>query len=320
MNRLSCHRFQTQYRQEQPSLPHIGTPKFGCAQFAHLVREPYKGEDQFIKQCLVTGTNALQTQSEKNPDGWGIASFHSGDQVSIAKSKITAKDDPNFEAVVNNVADNQPLVTLGHVRQGANVSVKNNHPFPIGKAVLMHNGNVPDAIQAELRAQLDSFPKEYHITPPVGTTDTELVARYLQGQLSKNFSTNDPTQVDTQSLATFFNQHISQLIDRSKAIPNDGPIKHGFNFTLADDHRIIASRSGRRLYLGFRLDEYGNYQDVAIATKPMQVKTGEPLHWQEIPDNYLVVVERATDAQGKPDIQITREPLAIQLPDHSLSL
>lgn len=300
--------------QKQPSLLHTVTPKFGCAQFAYLVKEPYKGEDQFIKQCLVTGTNALQTQSETNPEGWGIAAFKNGTPVSITKSPIAAKNDPAFETIASDVAASQPLVTLGHVRQGTNVDIKNNHPFPIGKAVLMHNGNVPDDIQATLKQRLAILSKHYDIPPRVGTTDTELVARYLQGQLHKKFHTSDPTQVDTTSLAAFLNQHISQLVTLSKAIPNDGPMKHGFNFTLADDHRLIASRSGRQLHLGIRLDKQGRRQDVTIATHPMQLNAGKPIQWEEIPDNHLVAVERVTDAQGKPDIRIRLEPLAISLP------
>lgn len=288
-------------------------PKFGCAQFAHLVRQPYQGQDRFIRQCLSEGTNALQSQSTDNPDGWGIAAFTDTDHLSITKSKEKAEDDPAFPEAVDSTADLRPLVTLGHVRKGPNVRVENNHPFPIGKAIMMHNGIVPTEIENKLKEKLDNFPPEYQVAKPKGTTDTELFARYFEGELHRKFGTGDPTAIETKPLAAFFNQKVSQLVSASKKMHHENPALPGFNFTLADDHRIFAARSGRKLNLGIRLDKDNKLQDVVIATRPMQLNTGDDIRWKEIPPDHMVVVERKVNIKDqKPQIHVSLQPLKLQ--------
>jgi predicted glutamine amidotransferase len=313
VNRLSLQRKPAEPNQKTTALGQQA-PKFGCAQFAHLAAKAYQGQDTFIRQCLSQGTNTLKSQSRDNPDGWGIAAYTDVDHLSITKSKEKAEDDPGFDQAVNDTADLKPLVTLAHVRKGPNVKVDNNHPFPIGKAILMHNGIVPSVLEEDLREKLNAFPREYQISKPKGTTDTELFARYLEGEMNRSFGTGDPTTIETKPLAEFFNEKVSELVSASKAMHHADPALPGFNFTLADDHRIFASRSGRSLNLGIRNDKDGNLQDVTIATRPMQLTHGTPIQWEEIPPDHMVIVERNNKAKDKPIVQISLQPLKLKQP------
>jgi len=311
---------------KQPPLKQ--SPRFGCAQFVHIVSKPYQGEDRFIRQCLLDGDNAFRQQGNINRDGWGLATYLGPDRLNIWKSAIRSAIDPLFAKRAKEASAQKPLVTLGHVRMGSPVQVTNNHPFPIGKAIMMHNGFVPDAVTEKLRQQVAQLSKAFDLPSLKGTTDTEAFVRHFQGELVNTFGTQDPTHIPTEPLALKFNEQVSKLIQASRPFPDNGPLPFGFNFTLVDDHRILASRHGRPLYLGMRpaptqkKAEKSPIPEVLIATNPMQVRRGflpfdrfffsrqKPILWKEIPTDHMVVVERIAGPHG-PDLKIEFQKLQL---------
>lgn len=93
-----------------------------------------------VHRSLISADNALGTQSEFHPDGWGVA-YYIGGSPHLIRSDGQALHDRLFERV-SGIASSQTVVA--HVRratQGTR-SPMNSHPFQYGPWIFAHNGNV----------------------------------------------------------------------------------------------------------------------------------------------------------------------------------
>lgn len=93
-----------------------------------------------VHQSLVAADNALGRQSEKHPDGWGVAYYIERFPHVIRNSKKALEDRlfSELSAVV------QTRTLLAHIRQATigSVDILNCHPFQYGPWTFAHNGNV----------------------------------------------------------------------------------------------------------------------------------------------------------------------------------
>ena len=124
-----------------------------------------------VHRSLVNADNALAFQSERHPDGWGVA-YYVDDAPHVTRSAATAIEDQLF-ARVSGVVSSQTV--LAHIRKatvGA-TNVLNCHPFQYGRWVFAHNGDIPDfqrcreAVENEIAPRLRRF--------ILGDTDSERV-------------------------------------------------------------------------------------------------------------------------------------------------
>lgn len=95
-----------------------------------------------VHRSLSSADNALGTQSEFHPDGWGVA-YYIGGSPHLIRSDGQALHDRLFERV-SGIASSQTVVA--HVRkatQGTR-SPMNSHPFQYGPWIFAHNGNIKD--------------------------------------------------------------------------------------------------------------------------------------------------------------------------------
>lgn len=134
-----------------------------------------------VHRSLVAADNALAFQSERHPDGWGVA-YYVDDSPHVTRSAATAMEDQLF-ARVSGVVSSQTVVA--HIRRatvGA-TNVLNCHPFQYGRWVFAHNGDIPDfqrcreALEAQIAPRLRRF--------ILGETDSERIFFLFLTQLAQ---------------------------------------------------------------------------------------------------------------------------------------
>jgi glutamine amidotransferase len=124
-----------------------------------------------VHRSLLAAENALGTQSNQHPDGWGVAFYVDG-APHVTRSPQTALGDQLFHRL-SGVVSSQTV--LAHVRKATrgDKTVLNCHPFQYGRWVFAHNGDVPDferhrpALMAEVASDLTRF--------VLGETDSEVL-------------------------------------------------------------------------------------------------------------------------------------------------
>ena len=124
-----------------------------------------------VHRSLVAADNALAVQSERHPDGWGVAFYVDG-SPHVTKSASGAMDDALFRRVSGVVSSETVVAHIRKATQG-NLTVLNSHPFQYGRWVMAHNGDIPsfvacrDALDQAIAPRLRRF--------ILGETDSERV-------------------------------------------------------------------------------------------------------------------------------------------------
>ncbi len=128
-----------------------------------------------VHQSLISAENALMVQSQRHPDGWGVA-YYVANTPHVIKSAQGAVDDHLFKHVSGVVASETVIAHVRKATQGQ-LSIVNSHPFQFGSWVFAHNGNVPnfDEIRAPLLARVSPEKRRYIL----GTTDSEVIFHLL---------------------------------------------------------------------------------------------------------------------------------------------
>jgi predicted glutamine amidotransferase len=132
-----------------------------------------------VHRSLLAAENALGTQSNQHPDGWGVAFYVDG-APHVTRSPQTALADQLFHRL-SGVVSSQTV--LAHVRKATrgDKTVLNCHPFQYGRWVFAHNGDVPHfdrhraALMAEVAPDLTRF--------VLGETDSEVLFFVLLTEL-----------------------------------------------------------------------------------------------------------------------------------------
>lgn len=136
--------------------------------------------DSTVHTSLMSADNALARQSERHPDGWGVAYYASG-APHVIKSAGTAMTDVLFRRVSGVVTSQTVVAHIRKATQG-DVHTLNCHPFQFGRWVLAHNGDVRDF--ADIRPALIEriAPKLRNFL--LGDTDSEVIFHLFLTYLS----------------------------------------------------------------------------------------------------------------------------------------
>jgi len=134
-----------------------------------------------VHRSLVAADNALAVQSERHPDGWGVAYYVDG-APHVTKSAAGAMDDALFRRVSGIVSSETVVAHIRKATQGA-MTVLNSHPFQYGRWVMAHNGDIPNfpAMRAPLEAAIAPRLRRFIL----GETDSERVFFLFLSELSK---------------------------------------------------------------------------------------------------------------------------------------
>ena len=114
-----------------------------------------------VHTSLVSADNALVSQSERHPDGWGVAYYREG-APHLVKAPHSALACSLFQRVSGVVTSETVVAHLRKATQGE-LSVINTHPFQYGPWVFAHNGNLKGfataraALAQALKRRLDAL-------------------------------------------------------------------------------------------------------------------------------------------------------------------
>lgn len=216
---------------------------------AYITPRPQQGQDEFLKQCLLTGGNSMRRQNQlpfaeqgdtsqvfdpafqprENSDydgqpkkrGWGLAWFKSAGSggkttMRVEKSVVPAWRDPQYESTARKASGENPQVLLAHLRDQTFKGEKEEcHPFRIGDLALMHHGDLSSTLVSGLNEELAALERQGVCVPPSRTrgnkSDTELIARFLAARLLQKRGSLDTSTMPPEELKRFFQDVVNEL-------------------------------------------------------------------------------------------------------------
>ncbi len=134
-----------------------------------------------VHRSLLAADNALHKQSERHPDGWGVAYYVDG-APHVTKSAAGAMDDALFRRVSGIVSSETVVAHIRKATQGS-MTVLNSHPFQYGRWVMAHNGDVPRFPEVREALDLAIAPRLRRFI--LGDTDSERIFFLFLTELSK---------------------------------------------------------------------------------------------------------------------------------------
>jgi glutamine amidotransferase len=202
-----------------------------------------------VHRSLVSADNALMQQSERNPDGWGVA-YYVGGAPHVVKSVSTAVSDEMFRRVSGVVTSETVLAHVRKATQGNldNLSVLDTHPFQYGSWVMVHNGNIArfPEIQAELRARVPKVLRRFIL----GQTDSELLFYLLLGRMAERCEL-ERRGYPLRDLAAAARETIDMVCELAGDICEDDagdPQNNFLTFLITNGQTMLAHQGGKLLY------------------------------------------------------------------------
>ncbi len=199
-----------------------------------------------VHRSLMSADNALIQQSERHPDGWGVAYYVAG-APHLLRSVQTAIDDQLFRHVSGVVTSQTVLAHLRRATQGS-MNVLDTHPFQHGTWTFAHNGNIkgfPERREA-LVALIPPVLRRYVL----GKTDSEVIFFILLGKMAMRCDL-DHRGFPLADLAAAANEAVSEIIEIAGDLcPEDAgpPIENFLTFTITNGSSMLAHMGGKSLH------------------------------------------------------------------------
>jgi glutamine amidotransferase len=192
-----------------------------------------------VHRSLLAAENALGTQSNQHPDGWGVAFYVDG-APHVTRNPITAMGDQLFHRL-SGVVSSQTVVA--HVRKATrgDKTVLNCHPFQYGRWVFAHNGDVPDfdrhraALVNEVAPELRRF--------ILGETDSEVIFFILLTELLAGGPLSAPRTAGDLARAL----RAMTATVRSRCDTPAAPAS--LTVLVTNGETLVAGQGGKELYL-----------------------------------------------------------------------
>jgi len=198
-----------------------------------------------VHASLVSADNALVNQSERHPDGWGVAYYREG-APHLLKSTRTALECSLFQRVSGVVTSETVVAHLRKATQGA-LSVLNTHPFQYGPWVFVHNGNIKGfaAVRPRLLAAIAPDLRTFIL----GETDSELIFYLILTHLRTRgvLRAHDyPVAAVCDAITTAL-QQIAGLAGEFARVDGD-PRDTYLTFLLTNGAVMVAHQGGKELH------------------------------------------------------------------------
>ncbi len=200
-----------------------------------------------VHQSLVQTENALLRQSEKHPDGWGVAYYEAG-VPHLVKSAQSAFEDGLYRRVSAMVSSQTVLAHIRKATAGA-PSFANAHPFQYGHWVFAHNGKIGQF--ASLRSQIIA-----KISPALrgrilGETDSECFFFLILTHLSRRIDLHEAF-APWDAIAAAAQDAIHELCALAGEMDPSGSCHEEstlLTFILTDGMNLIAHQGGKELHI-----------------------------------------------------------------------
>jgi len=192
-----------------------------------------------VHRSLLAAENALGTQSNQHPDGWGVAFYVDG-SPHVTRSPQTALADQLFHRL-SGVVSSQTV--LAHVRKATrgDKTVLNCHPFQYGRWVFAHNGDVPDfdrhrsALIAEISPDLTRF--------VLGETDSEVIFFVFLSELARQLP------LAAERTAAEVAAALRRMDRTVRAICDTPDVKASLTVVATNGETMAAAHGGKDLFL-----------------------------------------------------------------------
>ncbi|TVQ96239.1 MAG: class II glutamine amidotransferase [Deltaproteobacteria bacterium] len=199
-----------------------------------------------VHRSLVSAENALSVQSERHPDGWGVA-YYVGGAPHLIKSADTAVSDRLFHRVSGIVSSETVLAHLRKATQGR-LSPVNAHPFQYGRWVFAHNGNVAGFtdLRDELMASVHPEMRRWIL----GETDSELLFYLLLTRMRERHELHAPDYPATE-VARAVQEVVHEVTSLTGGLSSDlslGSDGTYLTFLLTNGATLVAHHGGMPLY------------------------------------------------------------------------
>ncbi len=197
-----------------------------------------------VHHSLVNAENALGLQSQKHPDGWGVAYYMHG-SPHVIKSEMTALDDQLFKRVSGIVSSETVVAHIRNATQG-DKSILNTHPFQFGPWIFAHNGNIKNwkEKRSELMELLSPKLKRFVL----GDTDSEFLFFLILTHLEAFSGHLAQTSLSNLAEATkSAMKELTSIIGPVSEIDNGANTETYLTFIMTDGHRMLAHHGGKNL-------------------------------------------------------------------------
>jgi len=251
-----------------------------------------------MHRSLIAADNALGRQSERHPDGWGVAYYVDG-APHVTRSPAHALGDALFHRVSGVVSSETVLAHVRKATQGA-LTVLNCHPFQYGRWVFAHNGDVPgflDTHREALLSEVDPRLRRFVL----GETDSETIFFMLLTRLEALGPLAQPKAAEDVMAAL---AATLRDVDRI-AVQPDGKA----NLTtciVTDGTTMVAHQGGKELFLSTYKKRCSDRESCASLAPHCEAPTttgrvnhlvlsSEPLHgenvWEPLASGEMVGVD-----------------------------
>lgn len=199
-----------------------------------------------VHRSLVSADNALMQQSDRHPDGWGVAYYNAG-APHVIKSVSAAQVDHLFKRVSGIVTSETVLAHLRKATQGS-LSTINTHPFQYGQWVFAHNGNIANF--ADLRGAL------VERIPPVlrrfilGDTDSEVLFFLILAHMARRCELHR-VGFPLEDVIGAIRDAVDEVVELAGQIceQDDGPPTSTYlTFVLTNGTMMVAHQGGKALH------------------------------------------------------------------------
>lgn len=249
-----------------------------------------------VHRSLLAADNALGVQSDRHPDGWGVAYYVDG-APHVTRSPLTALGDALFHRLSGVVSSQTVLAHVRKATQGP-LNVLNCHPFQYGRWTCAHNGDIPNFADRRERLLQEIAPSLRRYV--LGDTDSEVIFFLVLSRLAEFGPLSGEHSLGSVFLA------LRQAIARIRDICDDERHSAILTLVLTDGRCLVATRGGRELYLSTykkRCSDRdtcaslspeceapstsGRVNHFIVASEPLQ---GENV-WLELPPDAIVGVD-----------------------------
>ena len=257
-----------------------------------------------VHRSLITADNALGVQSQRHPDGWGVA-YYIGGSPHLIKSADRAMSDQLFQRVSGVVSSETVVAHIRRATQGV-LSPLNSHPFQYGRWIFAHNGNVAgfDDLRPALLARVDPLLRRFVL----GETDSEVVFYLLLTHMGRqrNLHCAGFTVEELAAAAQETVREVTSLAGDLCADPDGAPDQNYLTFIVTNGDIIVGHQGGKPLFFSTHkrvcaeresCSSYGPSCEAATSAGAVNhlVLSSEPLHgenvWSALAPHGLVAVD-----------------------------
>jgi glutamine amidotransferase len=192
-----------------------------------------------VHRSLLAADNALGTQSNAHPDGWGVAHYVDG-APHVTRAPSTAINDAIFQRL-SGIVSSETL--LAHVRKATvgPKTVLNCHPFQYGKWVFAHNGEIRRFEQHKAKLLEHVAPRLRRFI--LGDTDSEVLFFILLTELSGYAQLAGRLGIDDLAEA------IRTTVSKVRLVCDTPEDPSLLTFIVTDGTTMAATQGGKELFL-----------------------------------------------------------------------